>query len=370
MTTPKDDVETRLHDYWHEQLDRLSAPPGLAQSAFDRAREERVGQKSSGLTRRMVRSGLTAAGVLVAAGLGLFLTHAPIVILGEHAARPQGAPVASPARPVALQLGQRMALAVSPGRLWMLSYRQGAWQVWGRISASAHWTLLDRVSGPKSPGASLAVGDGRAVLVTANPQGGFRAWRANAQGRHWQAWRLPPDREAQRALVSADQGGLYLALQTGSVNRLYRLSQRGRWVLTASTLPIGVTALSMATHDSGVLLAESGSLYQTNDGGHIWTPVGGPALNQFSVNLAPAAPSRRRSGAGMVDENRGRLWMVQRGTLWQRVGGEWRRVAPLPFSGSVRSLVFISSRTGYILSSQGVVEMTHDGGRHWERLGL
>lgn len=373
--------ERLLKRYWHESMDSLKAPPGLAEKAIRAA--HRLGPplpsvRGRGFWRPAVKASVAMGGVMVLVGLGLLLTRsqAPVdQLAGSHVAAQKaasgesvaGAAISGPGSPLALVT---QVTRSGPGMLWALDHAQGQWQVWARQGRT--WQLRDQVPGPARPKASLAFWNQEGWLVAPKGPGGWTVRTTFDNGVRWTTLRLPSGlKKFNRVAIAPQSRSLTLAFSSSSPGPGLLVRQSGmRFNKVASRdLPAQVLALHLVgTH--GVLLAKPG-LYRTHNGGRVWSPV----MTEFSPARSIGAPNARFTPTanalltarlqGLASAWQGQAWVVIHDTLWvhDQAGWQWR--GRIPKTIHPQSLVILNAKTGYLVSSLGKLWISRDGGRQW-----
>ncbi|MDA8207199.1 MAG: hypothetical protein M0Z36_14130 [Thermaerobacter sp.] len=380
--TPKHDPEKLLKAYWHSQLDEVKAPADLAQRVLRDARHTgAIRRESRVMAPLRILAGLGGVVAVVLIG-ALVLSHRGGFSSSSSAAtaaRPQASAnthqAASGAKSVVHRspfAGQVAAFTpASNHRLWAAEFMAGAWWLWTRPSTEGRWRLITTIKG-RSGRAQLWFAGPRGWLLVPARTGGWTAWHTGNDGQSWAPALLPPSSRESFAAVISNVGGAPVYLLLSSVNghpSLYQRGTGGSWQReSVRGLAHVVEHLRIGASGTGYAIAEQ-TLYRTVNGGRSWAG----AVPEME-SAAPAFASAPTAYAVQVAKTDGLLsrvgshsWMVYRHTLWVQRGPTWKRVAALPFRGSVVSLAFVTDSTGFVLSSSGRIYVTHDAGTSWLR---
>ncbi len=386
MTGDRKDVDHLLRDYFHQETRELSLDPTVVDRALGRAFDPDRMHIQTRWQRpwRRALSGLAGVAAVAVIGLLLMPRHPgslrshnfsvlhPVNPVSRHASSAAAAGSTLPAgRPALLA-------ASSPATLWSLAYRHGFWQVWQGAQEGQSWHESVSMAGIPGHIPQLVFAENGQGWLAVDQKAGWALF-SRRPGGDWRAVTLPI--HAARLSLAVDAGRLAAALASSphTPTRLFVLSQSGRWVQKpARGLPSGVTSLWFASPHSGY--AEAGlAPFSTADGGNTWTSPGN-AQEALPVMTTAVASAVDVPSAGLEHHLAilgFREWAVWAGAVWSRTQpgvqarpsfqGGWQRLSALPFSGSVRSLVFLRGGRGWILSRTGQLWTTRDGGRTWTR---
>lgn len=387
MTRDRQDVDDLLRDYFHQETRELSLDPTVVDRALGRAFDpDRIHIQSRWQRPwRRALSGLAGVAAVAVIGLLLMPRHPGSLRSHDfsalHPVNPASHASSAAAAGSALPSGRPALLASSsPVTLWSLAYRHGLWQVWQGAQEGQFWRESASMAGIPGQIPQLVFAENGHGWLAVDQKAGWALFSRRAGGA-WRAVKLPI--HAARLSLAVDAERLAVALASGqrTPTRLFVLRQSGRWVQKpARGLPSGVTSLWFSSPRNGYAEARLAP-FSTADGGNTWSGPRNPqeALPVTTMTTA-IAPSVDVPSAGLEHQLAilgSREWAVWAGAVWSRTQpgdrarpsfqGGWQRLSALPFSGSVRSLVFLRGGRGWMLSRTGQLWTTRDGGRTWTR---
>lgn len=383
MTRERKDVDELLHEYFHQQTRDLSLDPTVVDRALGRAfHPDRIHVETRWQRPwRRALSGLAGLAAVAVIGLLLMPRHPGSLRSNDfsalHPVNPGSHASSAAAAGSALPSGRLALLAASsPATMWSLAYRHGFWEVWEGMQEGQSWQGSASIPGIRGQVPQLVFAENGHGWLAVDQKAGWALFSRRAGGA-WRVVNLPI--HAARLSLAVDAGRLAAALASSqhTPTRLFVLSQSGRWVQKpARGLPSGVTSLWFASPHSGY--AEAGSApFSTADGGSTWTSAGNPQETlpvmttavASAVDVPSAGLEHRLAVLGSQE------WAVWEGAVWSRTNlaaqsrasfpKGWQRIAALPFSSSVRSLVFQKGGRGWILTRAGQLWTTRNGGRTW-----
>lgn len=371
-----------LHDivghYWHEKLDPLAAPEGLADEALARAQSVVSDRpRRSGYGRR---SAIGIAAVVLLSVAGVWGVSRP----SEPQPNAVSAVHTVQTRPVARAGMGTLAefTASANSRLWVLRYKDGYWDVLTRTPTSPGWTVSTALAGRRGAIPALSFDQTQGWLVVPSRRGGWVAEHTDNNGHRWRRTTLPSIPRGFTAVRISLGGQSLYAVWGGSSShpsQLYRKIRHG-WVrVFAQGLPRRVNGLMLNRSGRGELVA-AGRVYRTRDGGATWelsAPTGfgmvqavAPTSELAPQAVAPMAELAPQAVASAVLEHLvassgGRTWAAVGGYLWFRGAGRqsWRKVGKLPV-GLPLSLA-AEPHALYLLVSGGPLYVSVNGGRRW-----
>jgi hypothetical protein len=178
-------------------------------------------------------------------------------------------------------------------------------------------------------------------------------------------------RQVRRQLLHTNDGGQSWKRLPPSALHLGDLPA-GIWQPSFATSTEGLASLALGGQDAR-LVADTGNLAATSDGGRSWHRTEPPCRHSDGVAVSFPSPAAawavctQTPGAGSQDKTI--LTSTDGGDQWHRivqVSLEHANRGGLSEGGYIQSLPFSETGLGFLLSDLGAVYRTEDGGYQWQ----
>ena len=166
------------------------------------------------------------------------------------------------------------------------------------------------------------------------------------------------------AVYFVDQKRGWVAGDDGFVG--YTSDGGATWAQQAVATKDSINDIYFRNKDNGYLLAGS-SIFQTDNGGHIWTEIRRYFASDFGETWSEQLSNTKATLYHVDFRNEREGWTVgERGTILRTIDGglTWILVETTA-RGTLLSVAFPDGNNGWIVGRSGVILRSGDGGRTW-----